>query len=126
MIDSLPAHSDTILTTLMHLEAHSDTILTTLMHLEKCLTTFGMQYIHVTVDMKLYQSMCLVQWSDPEQWRNLIIHPRMMHSLMSFVGCIGTLMKASSQEVFISAAFVAVSAVLLLGRHGQMHYEHTV
>ena len=34
--------------------AHPDTVLTTLVHLEKCLTTFGMQYIHVTVDLQLY------------------------------------------------------------------------
>ena len=98
MIDSLPSHPDTVLTTLVHLE--------------KCLTTFGMQYIHVTVDLQLYQSMCLVQWSDPEQWSNLILHSGMMHTLMSFLGCIGSLMKASGLEFLISAAFGSISSII--------------
>ena len=92
--------------------AHPDTVLTTLVHLEKCLTTFGMQYIHVTVDMQLYQLMCLVQWNDPDRWCNLILHPGMMHTLMSFLGCIGTLMKASGLEVLISAAFDSISSII--------------
>lgn len=60
--------------------AHPDTILTTLVYLERSLNNFGMQYIHISVDLQLYQTACLVQWNDPQRWTNLILHPGMMHT----------------------------------------------
>ena len=83
--------------------AHPDTVLTTLIYLEKTLNTFGMQYAHLSVDLQLYQKSCLVQWSDPCRWKSLVLHPGMMHTLMSFHGCIGTLMKASAVDVLLTA-----------------------
>ena len=69
------------------------------------LNTFGMQYAHSSVDQHLYQISCIVQWSDPYRWKYLVLHPRMMHTLMSVLGCIGTLMKASGVDVLLTAAF---------------------
>ena len=34
-----------------------------------------------------------------------MLHPGMMYTLMSFLGCIGTLMKASDVDVLLTAAF---------------------
>ena len=85
--------------------AHPDTVMTTLVYLEKTSKTFGMQYAHISVDLQLYQVSCLVQWSDPYRWKSLVLHPGIMHSLMSFLGCIGTLMKASGVDVLLTAAF---------------------
>ena len=64
--------------------AHPDTALTTLKHLKKCLTAFGIDYIRVTIDMQLYQVMCMIKWSDPKTWTNLVLHPGIMHALRSF------------------------------------------
>jgi len=86
--------------------AHPDTALTTLKDLKKCLTAFEMDYIHLTVYMQLYQLMCKIKWSDPKTWTHLVLHPGMMHNLMSFIGAIGTLMKSSGLEQIINAALL--------------------
>ena len=71
-----------------------------------------MQYIHLTVDLQLYQTACLVQWNDLLYWANVILHPGMMHTLMSFLGCIGTLMNASGVDILISAAFAGITSIV--------------
>ena len=92
--------------------AHPDTVMATLVYLEKTLTTFGMQYAHSSVDQHLYQISCLMQWSDPYRWKYLVLHPRMMHTLMSFLGYIGTLMKATCVDVLLTAAFGGVAGII--------------
>ena len=84
---------------------HPDTVLTTLIYPEKTMKTFGMQYAHLSVDLQLYQISCIVQWSDPYRWKSLVLLPGMMHTLISFLGCIGTVMKASGVDVLLTAAF---------------------
>ena len=92
--------------------SHPDTALTTLVNLEGAFNSFGMQYTHITVDLQLYQTACLVQWNDPLRWTNVILHPGMMHTLMSFLGCVGTLMKASGVDILISAAFAGITSIV--------------
>ena len=36
----------------------------------------------------------------------------MMHALMSFLGCIGTLMKASGVDILIGAAFAGITSIV--------------
>ena len=91
---------------------HPDTVMTTLVYLEKTSKTFGMQYAHISVDLQLYQISCLVQWSDPYRWKSLVLHPGIMHALMSFIGCIGTLMKASGMDVLLTAAFGGLAGII--------------
>ena len=67
---------------------------------------------HITVDLQLYQTACLVQWNDPLRWTNVILHPGMMHTLLNFLGCVGTLMKASGVDVLISAAFAVITSIV--------------
>ena len=86
--------------------------MTTLVYLEKTSKTFGMQYAHISVDLQLYQISCLVQWSDPYRWKSLVLHPGIMHTLMSFLGCIGTLMKASGVDVLLTAAFGGLAGII--------------
>ena len=81
-------------------------------YLERTLNTFGMQYTHLSVDLQLYQIACLVQCNDHQRWINLILHPGMMHTLMSFLGCVGTLMKASGLEVLMSSAFAGINSIV--------------
>ena len=54
---------------------------------------------HFSVDLQLYQTAWQVQWNDPQRWTGLV------HPLMSFLGCIETLMEASDVEVLVSTAF---------------------
>ena len=68
--------------------AHPDTVLTTVLYLERTLNTFGMQYTHLSVDLQLYQIACLVQRNDPQCWINLILHLGIMHTLMSFLDAV--------------------------------------
>ena len=70
--------------------------------------------MHTSVDLQLYQMSCLVQWSDPYRWQCLVLHPGMINTLMSFLGCIGTLMKASGVGVNVLhiAAFGGVAGII--------------
>ena len=68
--------------------AHPDTVLTTMNYLIKSLQSFEMQYAHITLDMQLYILACTIKWSDVEKWKRVVPHPGMMHTLISFVGCI--------------------------------------
>lgn len=92
--------------------SHPDTMLTTLVYLERSLKGFGMKYAHITVDLQLYIVACLIQWSDPVRWKSVIIHPGMMHTLMSFLGCIGFLMKGSGIEQLLAVAFGGITNIL--------------
>jgi len=47
----------------------------------------------------------MIKWSNPKTWTHLVLHPGLMHTLMSFIGAIGTLMKSSGLEEIINAAF---------------------
>ena len=78
------------------------------------LKTFSMQYAHLSVDIQLYHIYisCIVQWSDSYSWTSLVLHPGMMHTLMSFIGCIGTLMKASCVDMLLAVAFGGVAGII--------------
>ena len=92
---------------------HPDTVITTLVNLERALNSFGMQYANITVDLQLYHTACLVQWNDLLRWTNVILHIlRMMHTFMSFLGCIGTLMKVSGVDILITAAFAGITSIV--------------
>ena len=82
-------------------------VMTTLVYLENPLKTFGMKYAHLSIDLQL---SCIVQWSYPNRWKSVVLHPGMMHTLMSFRGCIGTLMKAS--DVGVLRAFGGIAGIM--------------
>ena len=42
----------------------------------------------------------------------MVLYPGMMHTLMSFLGCIGTLMKASVVHLMLTAAFGGVAGII--------------
>ena len=77
--------------------------------MKQTLKTFSMQYAHLSVDIQLYHIACIVQWSDSYCWTSLVLHTGMMHTLMSFLGCIGTLMKASCVDMLLIVAFGVVA-----------------
>ncbi len=55
--------------------------------------------------MQLYAVTKQVCWHHPEQFHNVFVHPGGMHIIQSFIGCIAKLMKGSSLEVYVAAAY---------------------
>ena len=80
--------------------------------MKQTLKTFSMQYAHLSVDIQLHHIACIVQWSDSYCWTSLVLHPGIMHTLMSFLGCIGTLMKASCVDMLLTVAFGGVADII--------------
>ena len=72
---------------------HPDTVLTTLTFIKKFVNNHGQQHIVVVADIQLYKIILRIKWSDPLRWKKLIPRPGGMHTIMSFLGSIGTLMK---------------------------------
>lgn len=46
--------------------------------------------IHLSVEMQIYKIAIQIKWNDPIRWKHLVVRPGMMHTLMSFVKCIGS------------------------------------
>ena len=69
-------------------------------------------YIHLSADMQLFKVILQIKWSYPNRWKHLVVRPGEMHTLMSFIGCIGTLMSGSGLEELLGAAFKGVSHML--------------
>ena len=92
--------------------AHPDTIMTAMEYFKKYLQGMGMSKVHISLDMQLYIISLQVKWSDPERWKTIITHPGGMHTLMSFLGCIGKLMKGSGLEDILKAAYRGLAGIL--------------
>ena len=88
--------------------AHPDTVLTTLVHAEQFLREQGTNITHIVADMQLYKVALQIKWSDHERWKDLVLRPGGMHMLMSFIGCIGVLMRGTGLEDLLGCAFAGV------------------
>ena len=53
-----------------------------------------------------------IKWWDPQKFRDAILRPGAMYIFMSFLGCIGTLMKGSGLDVLIGAAFGGMNGII--------------
>ena len=93
------------------LPSHPDTLLTTLTYMQQSLLDMGMTYAHVSVDMQLFVVTKQVCWNKPLTFKNVIAHPGGMHIIQSFVGCIAKLMKGSSLEVYVAAAYGGLTGI---------------
>ena len=93
--------------------SHPDTVLTTRSNLEKTLTELGMNTSNLSADMQLYIVATLIKWtSHGNRLKSVILRPGGMHTLMSFNGFIGNLMKASGLEVLVGAAFGGLTSIM--------------
>ena len=52
-----------------------------------------------------------VKWWKPDRFKDIIHRPGAMHIIMSFLGCIGTLMKGSGPDTFVGSAFGGLTGV---------------
>ena len=81
-------------------------MLTLIPYIKKSLGEMGMPYGNLSTGMQLYMV------DQPERFKNVILRPSAMHIVMSFVGCIGTLMKGSGLEVLVGAAFDGLTGIV--------------
>ena len=70
-----------------------------------------MSHSHITFDMQLYIVASFIKWSDPQRWSSVILRPGMMHTLMSFIGLIGKLMKSTGVEELVGASFGGLTSI---------------
>ena len=92
--------------------SHPDTILTAIKYIEAFVQSHGQKNLHLVVDMQLYKVAIQIKWADPLRWQHLLVRPGGMHTLMSFLGCIGNLMKGSGLEEILNVAYKGVSSML--------------
>ena len=72
-----------------------------------------MKTSNLSADMQLYIVATLIKWnSHGNRFTSVILRPGGMHTLMSFNGCIGNLMKASGLEVLVGAAFGGLTSIM--------------
>jgi hypothetical protein len=92
--------------------SHPDTVLTSIMYIEAFMKSHGQRYVHLVVDLQLFKVALQIKWSDPTRWKYLVVRPGGMHTLMSFLGCVGTLMEGSGLEEILTIAYKGVSSML--------------
>ena len=92
--------------------SHPDTVLTSITYIEEFMQSYGRTYIHLVADLQLYKVAIQLKWSDPMRWKHLIVRPRGMHTLMSFLDCIENLMKGTGLEELLGVAYKGVSSML--------------
>ena len=92
--------------------AHHDTIMTAMTRAQELSQSAGQEYTFLTLDLQLYKLCIDVLWVHPDKFPNF--YPRLggMHLLMSFMGCIGTLMKDTGLTELLSPVFAGVSKML--------------
>ena len=94
------------------------------MHLVKSASeSAGQGYTVFTNDQQVFKITTQMTWSEPDIWENFYPILGGMHMLMSFVGCIGTLMANTGLSEMLKSAFGGVEK-MLLGKNSQITPEH--
>ena len=92
--------------------AHPETVLTTMAYIDRTTKGLGMTHVHITLDMQLYIIACLIQWSNALRWQSIVLRPGMMHTLMSFIGAIGVTMRCTGLEYLVRAADGGIACIM--------------
>ena len=90
--------------------AHPDTIITTMEYLKNYLLCLRMTTVHISLDMQL-DIVIQEKWSNLERWKGVVARPGGMHTLMKILGCIGKLMKGSGLQGHLRAAYSGLTGI---------------
>ena len=101
VIDMIPSHPDTMMTSMTFSQVYTSNI--------------RQQFVVFTCDLLLYRVALEVHWTYPERFSNVILRLEGMHSLMSFIGPIGTLMADTGLSDIMSSVF-GVESKMLTGK----------
>ena len=88
------------------------TIMTAMVEAERVTNQTGQEYTLFTNDQQLYKITVGITWVYQERFLKLIPRLGGMHTLMSFVGAVGSLMSDSGLESIMESAFGGVSKML--------------
>ena len=88
------------------------TMLTAMIEAQRLNTEAGQKTTIFTADQQLYKVMVDITWVYPEMFLKFIPRIGGMHWLMSFVGCVGTLMANSGLLEILKSAFAGVEKML--------------
>ncbi|MCG7883058.1 MAG: hypothetical protein JAY96_15870 [Candidatus Thiodiazotropha endolucinida] len=91
--------------------SHPDTVLTTLTYMQRSMVDMGMEKVHLCMDMQLYAVTKQVCWNQPKKYQNVVVHPGGMKIIQSFLGRVGTLMKGSGLEWYITKAYGGLTGI---------------
>ena len=75
-----------------------DTMMTVMMEAKRLTNTAGQDYVIFTTDQALYRIAVDIKWCYPEEFNSFVLRLEGMHTLMSFVGCVETLMTNTGLE----------------------------
>ena len=92
------------------------TMMTAMLEAQRITKNTGQNYTIITCDQQLYKVLVDIKWAYPEQFSTFILRLGGMHFLMSFIGCIGTLMANSGLEDLLKKGFSGVQKMLKGGK----------
>ena len=90
-----------------------DTIMTALRQAQQITSDHGQDYIVFTADLQLYRVAVNILWAYPEQFDNVVLRLGGMHTLMSFIGSIGSLMAESGLYELLDSTFAGVQKMMI-------------
>ena len=92
--------------------ADSDTMLTAMTEAKQLTNQSGQNEIIFTNDQQFYKVTVQITWVYPDRFANFIPRLGGMHTLMSFIGCVGNLMAETGLGDIMKSAFGSVSKML--------------
>ncbi|KAL8588411.1 hypothetical protein ACOMHN_029580 [Nucella lapillus] len=92
--------------------AEPDTMKTAMVEAQRLTHLTGQEWTVFTNDQQLYTEAVHITWVDREMFQQFIPRLGGMHMLMSFVGCIGSLMEGSGLEDILASTFAGVPKLL--------------
>ena len=92
--------------------SHPDTLMTAMVEAQKVTHNADQKFVLFTCDLQLYKVALHVKWAYPEKFSDVIPRLGGMHFLMSFIGCIGTLMENTGLEEVLSDVFGGAAKML--------------
>ena len=82
-------------------------IMTALCQAQQIKSDRGQNYAVLTADLQLYRVAVNILWAYPEQFGNVVLRLGRLHTLMSLIGSIGSLMAESGLYKLLDSTFGA-------------------
>ena len=89
-----------------------DKILTALHQAQQTTSDRGQDYAVLTADLQLYRVAVNILRAYPEQFDNVVLRLGGMHTQMSFIGSIGSLMAESGLYELLDSTFAGVQKIM--------------
>ena len=92
--------------------ADPSTMMSAMVKAQQVFLEIGQEYVVFTADQQLYRVGLHVKWENQAQLDNIHLRLGGMHLLMSYIGCVGTLMAGSGIADTLGATFGGVNKML--------------